>query len=208
MVAKRKKTAWRKDIDLSKVEEGISKKKEKERLLGSVVSDESLFVIDKTGDDKVRRQVKKMRIDEILKPNSKVVVPPSKVRPKKSEIIEKKRVVLLPKKILKKYHQKPTATNNKKQGSSTGSRNSSSPSLDLWGSAPATKVEDTLEYVPKVEPPKRTSDKAPVKSAEIVKVAHQGSSYRPDIDSYKVTKIGFNVWALFNIFKIEFIGTG
>ncbi|RUS17428.1 ribosome biogenesis protein Nop53/GLTSCR2 [Endogone sp. FLAS-F59071] len=65
------KKAWRKNVDITDLEEDIEEKKAEERLGGKLSerSNESLFMIDTQGDAKVKRALAKnkpLRMDEIL----------------------------------------------------------------------------------------------------------------------------------------------
>jgi hypothetical protein len=187
----KKKTAWRKEINLSALEEDISNEREKERLLGSAANESletpsSLFIIDKKGDEKVRKQVKRMRIDEILNPSSKISAPASRIRPKKADEWSKKRMIKVPKKLVQKYATMTEVKEEKKKS------DESLPSADIWArkEAVAMKEEDYVPDPSVIVPVKRRSEIKPLKNGSVsVKVAHQGSSYRPEADAYMVLYI-------------------
>ncbi|KAJ3334222.1 hypothetical protein HDU76_006594 [Blyttiomyces sp. JEL0837] len=73
------KKAWKKNIDITDLESQLDQLRSEERLGGKLYErdNESLFVIDKGGDQKVREKLKHkvLKIDQILKPQSAVVAP-------------------------------------------------------------------------------------------------------------------------------------
>ncbi|KAG8787998.1 hypothetical protein FRC19_010000 [Serendipita sp. 401] len=55
------KRAWRKNVDITQLEEGLEELREEERIIGAPLhkkTDNELFTVDLTGDDKIRQLVK------------------------------------------------------------------------------------------------------------------------------------------------------
>jgi hypothetical protein len=70
------KKAWRKNVDISEVEQGLEEVRTEERLGGKIHLKESseMFYVDKAGNETVRRAIKNktLKIDEIMKPDSAI----------------------------------------------------------------------------------------------------------------------------------------
>ncbi|KAJ2341455.1 hypothetical protein GGH91_003850 [Coemansia sp. RSA 2671] len=170
------KAAWRKNIDLTDVEEGLEEKREEERQGGVVEGrkDQDIFMTDVVGDQKTKQklqQTKKLRVDEILGKRSGVAIPThgSKMgedRIKRKEHHEMRKRL---KKIAGFVGKERVAAEGIKAKPTTGK-------YDLWTETPS-------EIMPSVSQRRAVvSRKKLVHIAELpaVEVAHPGASYRPD----------------------------
>lgn len=92
------KRAWRKNIDLDDIHEGLEEARELERTVGVKNPDEieacDLFQIDTKGDEsiKTRKSVKPLKSDEIL--NRRSAVPALNAPHRKSDNVEKKKKMI------------------------------------------------------------------------------------------------------------------
>lgn len=99
-------------VDISAIEEGLHEKRTEERLLGTAITEkknEDLFFVDIQGDSTVSKSLKqkRLKIDEILTPNSKYpALEARKVSKKESNAVSK-----LAKKIAKQQKPQPEKTN-------------------------------------------------------------------------------------------------
>ncbi|KAJ5545162.1 hypothetical protein N7461_007466 [Penicillium sp. DV-2018c] len=196
------KKAWRKNVDVTEVQEGLRDLKEAE-IVGGLVSEkpsDELFVIDTTGDDKVRKSVgkkrKPLKSDEILAQRSKIpaldgrlkrgsqnvtdgVIEP-KTKKVKSDWVSRKEYLRL------KQVAREANPLDKKAGDEF---------YDPWAedAEPATTYDDPrFDFLPKPKPKVEpvTLKKAPIslaangKPVPSVKKPHAGTSYNPVFEEW------------------------
>ncbi|KAJ1989377.1 hypothetical protein GGI25_002812 [Coemansia spiralis] len=178
------KSDWRKGIDLADVEAGLEELREEERQGGIVEErqDTELFVVDVAGDEKTKskqKQMKKLRVDEILGKRSNVKVPVlgtkmSVERKKKKEAHELK-------KRLKKIagftgdgRVAPQAIRAKKPEAT----------YDIWGVSGVTSAASTKKSN-RTRGAVSREKLAHLSLLPAVEVVHPGASYRPDENDHK-----------------------
>ncbi|KAJ1938082.1 hypothetical protein FBU59_004555 [Linderina macrospora] len=165
------KRAWRKNIDLGDVEQGLEELREEEREGGSAVQDredEDLFTVDIAGDAKTKRQMneKKLKMDEILGRRSSVPVP---VLGKKLSEERRKRHAM---RDLKHQLKKAAGIVDGRRTRAEKLTMQKSGKYDIWDEAPkGDKKAKGLESRKKM---KHLSE------LPAVEVAHPGASYMPD----------------------------
>ena len=155
-------------IDDAEIVDGIAAVQEQERLIGKpeLTRNEELFVIDSTGDSQVRKTVKRLRIDDILRPKSKIQAfgRPDKVQEAKKSTKKTK----IPKKLIKAV--------SKKQTQPAVETPAAPETFDLWAADAASSCA-------------RRKVEAPLKAALApVKKPHSGISYNPKKDKHQVRK--------------------
>ncbi|KIM25029.1 hypothetical protein M408DRAFT_331493 [Serendipita vermifera MAFF 305830] len=194
------KRAWRKNVDIAELEEGLEELREEERVTGGPVqkmADEELFTIDLTGDDKVRQRVKTKKpltSTMILSQRSAVPAVYSKVGPEKKKNnvtrAEKERLLRIGKR--KRTGALNVAVDPTEVGSGSALLEPTeavkkSGTYDVWmdvddepgsddGFKPAVK-QKTIKL--------RTQPMRDLISVPAISFPHQGTSYNPPIDAYK-----------------------
>ncbi|KAG8806670.1 hypothetical protein FRC17_004873 [Serendipita sp. 399] len=184
------KRAWRKNVDITQVEEGLEELREEERIIGAPLHkklDDELFTVDLTGDDKIRQLVKTKKpltSSIILAQRSAVPAVSSKRRQdlKKFTITrdEKERLRRIGK------HTRTGPLNSVVDPSETGKGSAllettaavkSSGRYDLWShhTSPASASRIRNPIVPRY-----TQISVPA-----VSQPHQGTSYNPPLNDYK-----------------------
>lgn len=195
------KKAWRKNVDVTDVQDGLEVYQKEVRTGGPVreQKSEDLFALDTTGSKEINKKYdlgKVLKVDQILSQRSAVPAvdgrkragqevasgiyePASKRR--KGDWVSKKDVQQLKRTINTTSHL---------QGHADGDEGSSS--FDLWGSVAAPREDEGLEFVPKprakVAP--KTITQAPVavtangKPVKAVRPPEAGTSYNPDFDEW------------------------
>ncbi|KAJ3414070.1 hypothetical protein HDV05_007104 [Chytridiales sp. JEL 0842] len=200
------KKSWRKNVDITDVEQKLDSMRTEERLGGVLhaKANDQLFSIDKKGDTKVRESLKhrKLRIDEILTPSSSITPP---TRPNRISTIVK--VATLPngkvkvasknnvQKIEQMAKRKAAQMESKESGAgpkASKKKKTVQGHVDLWGEGPSEEpAEETekLEFaveittVKPVKKPKLPDQKA--KHVEAVKITDAGASYRPTFEDHQ-----------------------
>lgn len=193
------KKAWRKNVDLSEVQEGLESLREEIRHGGPISekpSDE-LFVLDTAGSEEIKKKhrlQKPLKVDEILAQRS--AVPAVGSRKRDARITDG---VLEPaSKRQKKDWVGKKELQRLKQGLDTPSHLSSErledgADFDLWSSAPAQTLETSVdEYIPKVQPKVApdTIRRAPVpitasgRPVRAVQNPDAGTSYNPSFEAW------------------------
>ncbi|KAI8324600.1 P60-like protein [Martensiomyces pterosporus] len=180
------KKAWRKNIDLEDVEDGLEELREEERQGGAAIQERKnadLFTVDVAGDSKTKASLvkkKKLRLDEILGRRSKVDVPV--IGSKMSEAKRKRKANHETKMRLKKVtgfvEGRRVGAEGIKAASITGR-------YDVWNSpppAPTPVAKHAAETVGRNTSRGVVSRKklAHLAALPAVEVAHPGASYRPD----------------------------
>ncbi|KAI9314482.1 ribosome biogenesis protein Nop53/GLTSCR2 [Dichotomocladium elegans] len=185
------KKAWRKNVDITHVEEGLEEMRQEERVRGKVTEVEDLFTIDTSGDANIRRSLAKerpLRVEQILAQRSAVPAVIARVRAanteKKISKYTKQKVDQIAK---RKLEGGPSAAPKKKIKSGVAS-------YDMWDDetpAAASPEEDQSDYL---EPVKAKKVKAPStlkkKPAALVhqpaiEIAHAGASYNPTVEAHQ-----------------------
>ncbi|KAL1925528.1 uncharacterized protein VTP21DRAFT_411 [Calcarisporiella thermophila] len=184
------KKAWRKNVDIADVEEGLEEKRDEERIVGKITEKDNsqLFMIDVAGDEKIKSKLAKekpLRIDEILAQRSAVpavtarVVPKQKKNKKKSASTEKKDAPA-------KSISNETNTTNAAQKNENEKR----PRIyDIWGENGKDSNEDTLPVS------KKQKVKAPATLVKMKNIAAEhipavrpalpGASYNPSMEDHQ-----------------------
>ncbi|EPX73155.1 rRNA processing protein Rrp16 [Schizosaccharomyces octosporus yFS286] len=188
--SRKNKSSWRKHIDLEDVEGGLQVAREEE-IRGDDVSkksNDSLFVVDTFGDDRVakrsRKKIKPLKVDEILQNKSAVQGLPSKPKTSgyglnmdnKGKVMSKNELNRL-KSLVHRNPLGPTAS----AAAASLKTQKEEPAYDVW--------ESTTESTIPVKRPS-TLSKAPENLAENVEhvpnveVADPGMSYNPDASAW------------------------
>ncbi|KAF8212516.1 ribosome biogenesis protein Nop53/GLTSCR2 [Mycena galopus ATCC 62051] len=196
------KKAWRKNVDLQEVEEGIEELRAEERATGTFLhkqQDDQLFVVDVKGDDKIRTSLPKFKASELT--STKILAQRSAVpavvsrtttnKKRKSPLSSEDKNRLL--RIAKRPRKGPFNTivdpTELGAGSATFELSEAvknSGAYDPW--APAEEMEDIKDGLETVQPKKI---KVPVHSHPRHKIEvpailepHQGTSYNPPADAH------------------------
>ncbi|KND03229.1 uncharacterized protein SPPG_02283 [Spizellomyces punctatus DAOM BR117] len=200
------KKAWRKNVDVTEVEEQLHELRSEERLGGPLhkKADNALFFTDKAGDAEIKRRYKhsKLRIDEILTPSSalsgvtsrstakstvKVEVPGVKVRQ-----ASKTNAALIDRLAKRKLETgaasvgaaaeeraRRLAEKRRKLAQKKGG-------FDLW--AVTDVVDDSTEYLEVTKPKPVKKPNLPVEkpiAIPAVELTHEGASYNPSFDDHQ-----------------------
>ncbi|KAJ7089368.1 ribosome biogenesis protein Nop53/GLTSCR2 [Mycena belliarum] len=196
------KKAWRKNVDIQEVEEGIEELRAEERATGTFLhkqQDDQLFVIDVKGDDQIRRTLPRFKSSEltstkILAQRSAVpaVVSRTTSHKRKSPLSREEKERLL--RISKRPRKGPfnTLVDPTEFGAGSASLElseavKSSGAYDPWAPAPETEeVKDGLETVqPKsVKVPVHGHPRDKIEVPAILE-PHQGTSYNPPADAHE-----------------------
>lgn len=195
------KKAWRKNVDVTDLQNGLEIYNEEVRAGGPLREkpSEDLFALDTTGSKEINKKYdlgKVLKVDQILSQRSAVPAvdgrkrggqdvasgiyePASKRR--KGDWVSKKDVQQLKRTINKTSHL---------QNQATGDEDPTS--FDLWDSAEPAQNKEELEFVPKprtkVAP--KTITQAPIaitangKPVRAVRPPEAGTSYNPDFDEW------------------------
>lgn len=195
------KKAWRKNVDVTELQDGLEVYNEEVRTGGPLKDrkSEDLFAVDVTGSKEVNKKYnlgKVLKVDEILAQRSAVPAIDARKRPgqevasgiyepaskrRKGDWVSKKDVQQLKRTINATSHLEDQAE---------GDVNPSS--FDLWGPGNDAIKEDTLDFIPKprtkVAP--KTITQAPIavtangKPVKAVRPPQAGTSYNPDFDEW------------------------
>ncbi|KAJ6590420.1 ribosome biogenesis protein Nop53/GLTSCR2 [Mycena vulgaris] len=196
------KKAWRKNVDLQEVEEGMEGLRAEERATGTFLhkqQDDQLFVIDVKGDDNIRSSLPKFKTSEltstkILAQRSAVpaVVSRTTAKKRKSPLSSEDKNRLL--RISKRPRKGPFNTVMDPTEFGAGSATfdlseavKSSGAYDPW--APAEEAEEIKDGMETVQPKKV---KVPIHGHPRDKIEvpailepHQGTSYNPPADAHE-----------------------
>ncbi|CAG8619112.1 10559_t:CDS:10 [Dentiscutata erythropus] len=182
------KKAWRKNVDISEVEEALEKIRDEEITLGGKISDistEKLFSIDVKGDSEVKKKVDKksakLHIDLILENRSKIPEVFSKPRPNYGKNHTSKYAKMMLEKLAKKKNQVGNSANNNESSEivmKTGE-------YDVWAQAD-DQSEDFSHSIlkQKIRPPP-TLNMKPAVNTPAVHLPHSGSSYMPSFKDHQ-----------------------
>ncbi|GAA5816724.1 hypothetical protein MFLAVUS_010256 [Mucor flavus] len=182
------KKAWRKNVDITDIEEGQEELRSIERVVGhnKELKNEELFTIDVAGDVGIKRKLAKdrpLRIDQILDQRSAVPAVKTKNAFKKAEttqVIESKHEFKSVDKILKRKSDAPIKPAMKKKV-----KVSTDKSYDLWDEPAAAEEQPNTNFLPvkaKLRVPKTVTEKpAGLIHLAAVDTPEGGHSYNPDV---------------------------
>ncbi|KAG2237690.1 ribosome biogenesis protein Nop53/GLTSCR2 [Thamnidium elegans] len=182
------KKAWRKNVDITDIEEGQEELRSIERIVGhnKELKNEELFTIDVAGDSGVKRKLAKdrpLRIDQILDQRSAVPAVKSKnafKKPETTQVIESKHEFKSVDKILKRKSDAPIKPVSKKKV-----KVSTDKSYDLWDEPAAAEQQPNTDFLPvkaKLRVPKTVTEKpAGLIHLAAVDTPEGGHSYNPDV---------------------------
>ncbi|KAK7031589.1 ribosome biogenesis protein NOP53 [Favolaschia claudopus] len=192
------KKAWRKNVDIQEVEEGIEELRAEERAAGTYLhkqKDDALFVIDVKGDDKIRKALPKFKTTELTSTkilSQRSAVPAVVSRKRKSPLSseDKNRLLRISKRPRKGPFNSVVDPTELGAGSATMELSEAvkqSGGYDAW--APAEEVEEIKDGLETVQPKKI---KAPVHShprdqiqVPAILEPHQGTSYNPPAEAHQ-----------------------
>ncbi|KAJ7065292.1 ribosome biogenesis protein Nop53/GLTSCR2 [Mycena amicta] len=195
------KKAWRKNVDIQEVEEGMEELRKEERATGSFLhkqDDTQLFVVDVKGDDKVRHIVPKFELTstKILKQRSAVPAifsrPSTNKRKAHLSAEEKERLLRISKRPRKGPFNAlvdPTEFGSGSASLELSEAVKQSGGYDAWSAGAQeepVEVKDGLETVQpkKIKAPKHAHPRDEIEVPAIVE-PHQGTSYNPPVAAYK-----------------------
>ncbi|RIB02229.1 ribosome biogenesis protein Nop53/GLTSCR2 [Gigaspora rosea] len=181
------KKAWRKNVDISEVEEALEKIRDEEKTLGGKLSDistENLFSIDVKGDSEVKKKVDKksakLHIDQVLENRSKIPGVFSKPRPNYGKKHTSKYTKMMLEKLAKKNYIEKNANNTESSDvvMKTGE-------YDVWAQAD-DQSEDVSHSImkQKIKPPP-TLNMKPAVNTPAIHIPHSGSSYIPSFKDHQ-----------------------
>ncbi|KAI8355669.1 ribosome biogenesis protein Nop53/GLTSCR2 [Blakeslea trispora] len=182
------KKAWRKNVDITDVEEAQEELRAVERVVGhtEIMKDDELFTIDVTGDATTKRQLAKdkpLRVDEILAQRSAVPAVKSKNPFKKPEMTDKVASKHEYKNLKRKIENNAPLVPKKKN------KKSNQKSYDLWDGRkpmPEAPANDFLPVEVKTKAPKTLNEKpAAVDHIAAVEAPQGGHSYNPTVEEHQ-----------------------
>ncbi|PVF93632.1 tumor suppressor protein Gltscr2 [Serendipita vermifera] len=191
------KRAWRKNVDITELEEGLEELREEERIIGGPVhkkTDEELFTIDLTGDAKIVRQrvktKKPLTAEIILSQRSAVPAVFSKSGRDKGKDLtraEKERLLSIAKRKRSGPFNSLIDTTELGQGSALLELSEAvkkSGNYDIWMDV-EENTEDPAEDIIKDMGLSRTTALRDMITASAVSNPHQGTSYNPPVEAYQ-----------------------
>ncbi|KAI8364841.1 ribosome biogenesis protein Nop53/GLTSCR2 [Choanephora cucurbitarum] len=180
------KKAWRKNVDITDVEEAQEELRAVERVVGhtETMKNEELFTIDVTGDATTKRQLAKdkpLRVDEILSQRSAVPAVQSKNPFKKPELTDK---------IASKHEYKTLKRkieNNAPLAPKKKNKKADQKSYDLWDEPMAeAPASDFLPIETKTKAPKTLNEKpTAINHVAAVEAPQGGHSYNPSVEEHQ-----------------------
>ncbi|CAG8762923.1 9591_t:CDS:10, partial [Cetraspora pellucida] len=180
------KKAWRKNVDITEVEEALERIRDEERILGDKLNDiptEKLFSVDVTGDHKVKKRLDKkfakLRIDQVLENRSKIPEVLSKPRPNYGKNHASKYTKMMLEKLAGKKHlgENSNNTDSSEDIMKTGE-------YDVW-------AQDNFSHSVKerkIKPPP-TLNMKPAANIPAIHLPHCGSSYMPSFKEHQLLMI-------------------
>ncbi|KAG2102181.1 P60-like protein [Suillus cothurnatus] len=191
------KKAWRKNIDIQPVEQGLESLRSEERVIGSTLqkqTDNQLFVVDTKGDDKVRKSLPRYSKAELTSTkilSQRSAIPAVFSRPTKDSIASRSKVSRADKERLLRIAKRPrkgpfnAIMDHTEFGAGSALIDVSaavkhSGSYDPWIAEEVEEVADGLEYTkkPKVKRPELSHPRDVIEVPAVLD-PHQGSSYNP-----------------------------
>lgn len=198
------KKAWRKNIDIDEVEEGLEELRVEERVTGSTLhkkKDEDLFTVDVKGDEQVRKSLRprfstsQLTYTKILQQRS--AVPAVVSRTSSSKPAYKRKLSHEEKDRLLRMAKKPrkgpfnAVMDHTEFGAGSALLELSeaakkSGSYDPWSQPQEEEQEETEEFVPKKAAPKKPEVDHPRKHIAVPAVPspHEGTSYNPPVEAH------------------------
>lgn len=189
------KRAWRKNVSIEDVEEGLEEIRTEERVTGSALQnkkDSELFQIDTVGDEKVRQSIPKAKRQltslKILAERSAVPAVSSRKRPYVSKE-DRERLLRIAKRPRKGPFNSIIDPTESGAGSATldlSEAVKNSGTYDPWQKMEGESVPDGLELVMKksVKTPSHSHPRQDI-SIPAVPEPHQGTSYNPPVDAHQ-----------------------
>ncbi|CAG8442607.1 14039_t:CDS:2 [Acaulospora morrowiae] len=175
------KKAWRKNVDITEIEETLEEIRTEERVLGGKIRElpsEELFVIDTKGDAKVQRKLNKrlakLHVDQVLESRSKL--PPVFSKPLKQKY-EKKQMSQFTKISLDKLMQEKHDT--------PGEVTSKSGEYDVWMQEDEGSEEDWHPQKKRKIKMPTTLNMKPAADVPAVRIPHPGTSYMPEDQAHQ-----------------------
>jgi nucleolar protein 53 len=191
------KKAWRKNIDIQPVEQGLESLRSEERVIGSTLhkqTDDQLFVVDTKGDDKVRKSLPRYSKAELTSTkilSQRSAIPAVFSRPTKDSIASRSKVSRADKERLLRIAKRPrkgpfnAVMDHTEFGAGSALIDVSaavkhSGSYDPWTAEEVEEVADGLEYTkkPKIKRPELSHPRDVIEVPAVLE-PHQGSSYNP-----------------------------
>jgi len=181
------KKDWKKNIDISEVENELDEIRKEEIAFGGKIEDQSnedLFTIDVEGDAEVKRKNKSKKlltIEEILKPQSKVKSLGSN-RSKNNNVSRYN---------LSKYTKEKVTQINKRKAEGKikkdvkKKKTGSIIAKDLWKEEDAEPKEINFFNQPKPKAPSTLKYNKLAEKIEAVKIGHPGTSYNPTFTDHQ-----------------------
>jgi nucleolar protein 53 len=191
------KKAWRKNIDIQPVEQGLESLRSEERVIGSTLhkqTDDQLFVVDTKGDDKVRKSLPRYSKAELTSTkilSQRSAIPAVFSRPTKDSLASRSKVSRADKERLLRIAKRPrkgpfnAVMDHTEFGAGSALIDVSaavkhSGSYDPWTVEEVEEVADGLEYTkkPKIKRPELFHPRDVIEVPAVLE-PHQGSSYNP-----------------------------
>lgn len=191
------KKAWRKNIDIQPVEQGLESLRSEERVIGSTLhkqTDDQLFVVDTKGDDKVRKSLPRYSKAELTSTkilSQRSAIPAVFSRPTKDSLASRSKVSRADKERLLRIAKRPrkgpfnAVMDHTEFGAGSALIDVSaavkhSGSYDPWTVEEVEEVADGLEYTkkPKIKRPELSHPRDVIEVPAVLE-PHQGSSYNP-----------------------------
>jgi nucleolar protein 53 len=194
------KKAWRKNVDVDDIEEGLEERREEIRQFGEAAEDldhDQLFTVDVSGDANLKKKaVKPYKVTksaEILAQRSKAAGFNSyhKKNDNKIDGVKKKEIHRLMKLAGRVQGESQVKTIVEKEGIIT------TKAYDVWGDEPASKKSKKNQPKPEVlekfssagwttaKHVPSTISHAPLKVKDFEVLPHAGKSYNPSLESWK-----------------------
>jgi len=188
--SRKKKKDWRKNIDLTEVEDALEKERLELRTGGLVVNkpNNELFVVEKSLEETKKSSVNVKRdyryfVDRIIVPDPSLVKLP-KVLSKKERIRQKiqenKQLSKLQRQLLRRILKKPNIT--KKEINDLWEKNLEEVKQNLFNKNVVTQYTEKLRQQ---SPKKRPVHKLSPFNKNAVEIAHPGTSYNPTYDDHQ-----------------------
>ncbi|KAG1725518.1 P60-like protein [Suillus lakei] len=184
------KKAWRKNIDIQPVEQGLESLRSEERVIGSTLqkqTDDQLFVVDTKGDDKVRKSLPRYSKAELTSTKilSQAICYSCYSVPSRSKVSRADKERLL--RIAKRPRKGPfnAVMDHTEFGAGSALIDVSaavkhSGSYDPWTAEEVEELADGLEHTkkPKIKRPELSHPRDVIEVPAVLE-PHQGSSYNP-----------------------------
>ncbi|KAH7883124.1 P60-like protein [Phlebopus sp. FC_14] len=194
------KRAWRKNVDIQAVEQGLENLRTEERITGSILhhqTDDQLFVVDTNGDEQVRKSLPRYSRSQLT--STKILLQRSAVpaitsragKLAQSKVTRNQRERLL--RIAKRPRRGPFNAVMDPTGFGAGSAPievshavKNSGTRDLWALASEEVIPEGLEAVQKLKI-KKPELAHPRHSIDVpaVSIPHQGTSYNPPVQAHE-----------------------